>query len=212
MSKKKLIAAGVLILVITSFYFLNIPFLFDSPGAKTEEQEPLSAIEESISTKIIEKLQEKYVGVDVKTTSNQELVIQVVGDEEYYNSVKRDMECIARSVIEKSVLKDYIVVFKRWDLIGHADEIINREHHLILQTLMKGLKNYYVVDHISSDTQQIITVHTSIIESDIKAHKVATDIEEKAKEILHSNELNSLSSIDLYKKIKIVNTNGIVIN
>ncbi|MGN7478614.1 hypothetical protein ACTHOQ_12230 [Solibacillus silvestris] len=210
MSKRILITAGIFIVGITSFNLLNNPFLFDSSREKVEELESLNTIEESILKKLMVKLHKKYVGVDVKTTPNKELVIQVVGDEGYLKSVKMDMEFIAEGVIKNTVLEDYIVVFERWDWIGDTDEMINKEHQFILKTLMKGLRNYQVVDQISIDTQQIIIVHTSIKDSDKNARKVALEIEEKANEILHSEELNSVSNSKTFKiKVKM---NGKVIN
>ena len=210
MSKRILITAGIFIVGITSFNLLNIPFLFDSSKEKIEELEPLNTIEDSILKKLMVKLHKKYVVVDVKTTPNKELVIQVVGDEKYLKSVQIDIEFIAKGVIKNTELEDYIIVFERWDWIGDTDEIINKEHQLILKMLMKGLRNYQVVDHISIDTQQIIIVHTSIKDLDKNARKVALEIEEKANEILHSEKLNSVSNIDTYKfKVKM---NGKVIN
>lgn len=210
MSKRILITAGIFIVGITSINLLNSPFLFDSSREEIEEKEPLNTIEDSIVKKLMVKLHKKYVGVDVKTTSNKELVIHVVGDEEYLKSVQIDMEFIAKGVIKDTELEDYIVVFKRWDWIGNTDEIINKEHQLILKTLMKDLRNYQIVDHISIDTHQFIIVHTSIKVLDKNARKVALDIEEKANEILQSGKLNSVSNIDSYKiKVKM---NGKVIN
>lgn len=210
MSKRILITAGIFIVGITSINLLNSPFLFDSSREEIEEKEPLNTIEDSIVKKLMVKLHKKYVGVDVKTTSNKELVIHVVGDEEYLKSVQIDMEFIAKGVIKDTELEDYIVVFKRWDWIGNTDEIINKEHQLILKTLMKDLRNYQIVDHISIDTHQFIIVHTSIKDLDKNARKVALDIEEKANEILQSGKLNSVSNIDSYKiKVKM---NGKVIN
>lgn len=210
MSKRILITAGIFIVGITSINLINSPFLFDSSREEIEEKEPLNTIEDSIVKKLMVKLHKKYVGVDVKTTSNKELVIHVVGDEEYLKSVQIDMEFIAKGVIKDTELEDYIVVFKRWDWIGNTDEIINKEHQLILKTLMKDLRNYQIVEHISIDTHQFIIVHTSIKVLDKNARKVVLDIEEKANEILQSGKLNSVSNIDSYKiKVKM---NGKVIN
>ena len=211
MSKKIWIAAGILILGITSLNLLNPPFVFET---HIENQEPLVMIEESTLNKVIEKLHEKYMGVDVKTTSNKELVLQVVGDEEYFNSVKKDMEYLVRSIIKSSILKDYIVVFERWDLIGDTSEIFNKELQLVLQILMNGLKDYKEIKYLStkSESQQsVITIHTSIKGSDKNTHKIVMEIEQKVNDILNSKELNSLSNIDSYS-IKIVNTEGLEIN
>ena len=99
-----------------------------------------------------EKLHEKYVGVDVKTTTEKELVLQVVANETYFNSVKKDMEAIAKSVIKTSALKDYTVVFKRWDFIDKDF------HHLIVTLENK----YEVFESITTDNVSTIIILTSL--------------------------------------------------
>ncbi len=211
MSKRILMVAGILIMGIAPFSLLNMPLVFNNPVANKEEQKSLLSLEESTLKMVIEKLQEKYVGVDVKATSNKELMIQVVGDEEYLNSVKKDMENITINVIKSSILKDYTVIFERWDLIGGSDKIFNKELHIV-KTLMKGLRDYGVIDNIGIKYQEIsITIRTSIKGSDKNANKLAMEIEESANEILQSKELKSLSNIDSYK-IKIMNNKGKEIN
>ncbi|KGR76389.1 hypothetical protein [Ureibacillus sinduriensis] len=211
MFKKIMMVAGIFIMGIASLILLSMPLAFNTPIVNKEEQKPLLTQEESTLKMVIEKLQEKYVGVDVKTTSNKELMIHVVGDEEYLNSVKRDMEYIARSIIKSSILKEYSIVFKRWDLIGGSDKIPNKELDII-KTLMKGLRDYDVIDNISIYYQETtITIRTSIKSSNENANKLAMKIEESANEILQSNELKSLSNIDSYK-IEIMNTRGKEIN
>ena len=158
--------------------------------------EPLVTIEESTLNKVIEKLHEKYVGVDVKITSNKELVIQVVGDEEYFNFVEKDIESLERSIIKGSILEDYKVVYERWDLIGDTSEIFNKEKelHLLVQTLMNGLKDYQEIKHISSgfrSPKSIIIIHISIKDSDKNKHKIAMEIEQKVKDIFNSEELRN---------------------
>lgn len=205
MSKRILMVTGILIMGIASFGLLNMPLAFNTPVGNKEELPPL---EEPTLKKVIEKLQEKYVGVNVKKTSNKELMIQVVGDEQYLNSVKKDIE---RSVIRDSELKEYKVVIERWDLIGGSDEIPNKELHII-KTLMAGLKDYEVIDNIRTHYQETsITIHTSIKGSDKNAKKLAIEIEQSANQILQSKELKSVSKIDSYK-IKIMNTKGEEIN
>ncbi len=64
-----------------------------------------------------EQLHGIYVGIDVKTTSDKELVIQFVGDEEYFYSVKKDLERVIDKVIKTPALSEYTVVFHRWEFI-----------------------------------------------------------------------------------------------
>jgi DNA polymerase/3'-5' exonuclease PolX len=212
MLKRILIIAGILIVGITSFSLLNKPLEVDTAVANKEEQEPLVTKEEATLKMVKEKLNEKY-GVDVKTTLKKELVIQVVGDEEYFNSVKKDIESIAKSVIKTSTLKDYSVVFERWDLFKMPEEFKKEQKELLHlgKTLMEGLKGYGVIGDIGLLYQKSITIQTSFKASDKDAHKLAIEIEETVNEILHSKELNSVSRIDSYEII-ILNTNGKVVN
>ncbi|MBK3493703.1 hypothetical protein JFL43_02285 [Viridibacillus sp. YIM B01967] len=217
MLQRILIIAGILIVGIASFSLLNKPLEVDTPVANKEEQEPLVTKGEllNISTlkRVSEKLHEKYVGVGVKTTSKKELVLQVVGDEEYFNSVKKDIESIAKSVIKTSTLKEYTVVFERWEFSSITDENknIHKELHHLTSTLMEGLVVYDVIGDINTDYQKSITIQTSIKGSDKDAPKLAMAIEETVNEILHSKELDSVSHIASYE-IKILNTDGKVVN
>lgn len=215
MLKRILIIAGILIVGITSFSLLYKSLDVDTVGANKVEQKLFVIKEElNISTlKVKEKLNEKYVVVDVKTTSKKELVIQVVGNEKYFNSVKKDMESIVKSVIKTSTLNDYSIVFERWDLFKLPEEveIRNKELSHLTSTLIQGLKDYDVVGNIGTHYQKSITIHTSIKGSVKNAQELAMEIEETVNEILQSKELNSVSRIDSYE-IKILNTNGKVVN
>ena len=195
MLKSRLIIAGILIVVIASFSLLNKPLEVDTAVANIEEQKPSFTREEELlmSTlkSVSEKLHEKYEGVVVKI-SKKELVIQVEGDEEYFNSVKKDMESIAKSVIKSSTLKDYTVVAERLDLpiVTEDVEKIHKELLHLTSTLMAGLKNYDVIGDIEIDYQKSITIQTSMNGLDKDTHKLAREIEETVNEILHSKELS----------------------
>ena len=212
MIKKILIIAGILLVGIASFSLLNKTLEIDSSIANKEEHEPLITKEEELLKKVKEKLAEKYV-IDIKTTSKKELLIQVVGDEKYFNSVKKDMESIAKTVIKTSTIKDYTVVFERWDLFKMPEEFKKEQKEILHlgKTIMEGLKDYDVIRNIGTHYQKSITIHTSIKSSDKDAHKLAMEIEETVNEILHSKELNSVSHIDSYE-IKILNVKGKVTN
>lgn len=212
MLKSRLIIAGILIVVIASFSLLNKPLEVDTAVANIEEQKPSFTREEELlmSTlkSVSEKLHEKYEGVVVKI-SKKELVIQVEGNEEYFNSVKKDMESIAKSVIKSSTLKDYTVVAERLDLpiVTEDVEKIHKELLHLTSTLMAGLKNYDVIGDVEIEYQKSITIQTSMNGLDKDTHKLAREIEETVNEILHSKELISVSHIDSYE-IKILNTKG----
>ena len=216
MLKRILTISGFLIAGIVSFNLLNKSFEVDSAVANKEQQELLVTKEElNIPTlkMVKEKLNEKYVVVDVKTTSKKELVIQVVGDEEYFNTVKKEVESIVKSVIKTSTIKDYSVVLERWDLFKMPEEFKKEQKELLRlgKTLMEGLKDYGEIDDVGFHYQKSITIQTSIKQSDKYAHKLVIEIEETVNEILHSNELNFGSRIDSYE-IKILNTHGKVVN
>lgn len=212
MLKRRLIIAGILIVVIASFSLLDKPLEVDTAVANKEEQKPLFTRDEelNISTlqRVTEKLHEKYEGVVVKTTSKNEMVIQVEGSEEYFNSVKKDMESIAKSVIKSTTLKDYKVVVEKLDLSIVTEDVekIHKELLHLMSTLKEGLKNYDVIGDIEIEYQKSITFQTSMNDLDKDTHKLAREIEEIVNEILHSKEL-MVSHIDSYE-IKILNTKG----
>ena len=107
--------------------------------------------------RVTEKIHEKYEGVVVNTTSKKELMIQVKENEEYFNSVKKDMESIAKSVIKSSALKDYTVVVERLDLSIVTEDVekIHKELLHLTSTLMEGLKNYDVIGDIEIELSKI---------------------------------------------------------
>lgn len=214
MLKRILIIAGILIVGIASFSLLNQPLEVDTSISTKEKQEPLATKEEvlNITTlkRVSEKLHEKYEGFVVKMTSKKELVIQVEANEEYFNSVKKDMGSIAKGIIKSSTLKDYTVVVERLDLSIITEEVKNRQKELshLTSTLMEGLKDYDIIENINTDYQKSITIHTSIKTLDKDTY---TGLEEKINEILHSKKLNSVSHIDSYE-IKILNNKGKEVN
>ena len=185
MLKKIWILAAIFLVGFASFNLLNKPV--EEDDAVAYQEDPSIAI-------LREKLHEKYVGVDVKTTDEKELVLQVVANEAYFNSVKKDMEAIAKSVMKTSALKDYTVVFKRWDFIDKDF------HHLIVTLENK----YEVFESITIDNVSTIIIQTSIKGSDKDAQKLAKEIEETVNEILQSK--------DVAYEIKILNTDGEVVN
>lgn len=85
-----------LLVVIISLLTLFDKIKIDNKSETTKEGQPLITNEELSLSRLKDKLLEKYVGIDVKTTAEKELVIQVVGEEDYFQSVKKDMESIAK--------------------------------------------------------------------------------------------------------------------
>ena len=185
MLKKIWILAAIFLVGLASFNLLNKPI--EEDNAIAYQEDPSIAI-------LREKLHEKYVGVDVKTTAEKELVLQIVANEAYFNSVKKDMETITKSVIKNSALKDYAIVFKRWDFI-------DKDLHRLIVTLAN---KYEVFENITTDNATTITIQTSIKGSDKDAQKLAMEMEETANGILQSK--------DVAYEIKILNTKGEVVN
>ncbi|MEK3953766.1 hypothetical protein [Psychrobacillus sp. FSL K6-1464] len=223
MLKRLLINTGILIVGIGSFSLLNKPSEVDTAIANKEEPVPFSTKENELHfstlNEVTENVHEKYDKLEfgVKTTSKKEFKIQVKENEEYFNSVKKDIESIAKNVIKSSALKDYTVVVERMDLsfVTVDTENINKELSDIALTLMEGLKDYDVYENLNTEyqneDQKSISIQTSIKGSGKDAHKLAMEIEEAVNEILHSKELNSVSNIDSYE-IKILNAKGKVVN
>lgn len=195
MLKKIWILAAILLVGLASFNLLNKP---------TEEDNAVAYQEDPSIAILREKLHEKYVGVDVKTTAEKELVLQVVANEAYFDSVKKDMEAITKSVIQTSALKDYTVVFKRWDNIRKINSSIDKDLHHLIDALMGGLEKYEVFESIITENASTITIQTSIKGSDKDAQKLAMEIEKTVNEILQSK--------DVAYEIKILNTKGKAVN
>ena len=220
MLKRVIIIAGILIVGIASTSLLNKLLEVDTAVANIEEQKPSFTKEEELNIStlktVTEKIHEKYDDLEFAVSSNSEieLKIQVQENEEYFNSVKKDIESIAKSEIKSSTLKNYTVVVERMDLLSLISEEGKNSHkelqHLT-STLMEGLKDYDVIGNINTDYQKSITIHTSIKGSDKDGHKLAMEIEETINEILHSKELDSVPHIDSYE-IKILNAKGEVVN
>ncbi|WP_431026697.1 hypothetical protein [Lysinibacillus sp. LZ02] len=199
MLKKIWMIVAILIVGIALFVLLN------------KDLVPKEELHTTTLAMVKEKLHEKYVGVDVKITSKKELVIQVVGDEQYVDSVKKDMASIAKRVLQNTTLKDYTIVFERWEFINDENKMINKELHHLTATLMEGLKVYDIFENITIENQSTIIIQTSINSSDLEAQQLAMEVERTVHDILHSKELNSLSNTISYE-IKILNAKGKVIN
>lgn len=178
-----------------------------------EMQQSFITKEQLSIAKLKEKLREIYVGVDVKTTPKKQLVLQVVADEDYFNLVKKDMEPIAKSVMETSPFKDYTVIFERWEFTSEQDDkkLIDKELSNFLKAIVVGLQEFDVFKNITTDHHTFITVQTSIIGSEKNAQKVALEMEEIIYGILRSQEKNEVTPINEYK-VKVMNSQGEVLN
>lgn len=179
----------------------------------TDKQTLSLTEEEIILDSIIEKIQEKYVGVDLKITPNKELIIQIVGDEEYFQSTQKDIGNIVRSNIKDSILNDYIIFYQRWNTNNEAIEFNKKmEMNQVLLAIMHDLSDYEEhIQDIRFDFQQsVFIIQTSINSSDKDAQNIAMGIEQKVHDIITS-DFHTLSIIDSYN-IRILNDKGIKLN
>ena len=194
--------------------FSLVAKLMEVESTENKEVQQSFITKEQLSiAKLKEKLREIYVGVDVKTTPKKQLVLQVVADEDYFNLVKKDMEPIAKSVMETSPFKDYTVIFERWEFTSEQDDkkLIDKELSNFLKAIVVGLQEFDVFKNITTDHHTFITVQTSIIGSEKNAQKVALEMEEIIYGILRSQEKNEVTPINDYK-VKVVNSQGEVLN
>ena len=81
------------------------------------ENTPVVSKEAEAISHLKEALHHIYIGIDVKVTSDKELVIQFAGDEEYFRSVQKDLEGITEKVMKTSAIGDYPIVFQRFDFV-----------------------------------------------------------------------------------------------
>ncbi len=212
MFKRKWIFVGILTMAVAIFSLVAKLMEVESTENKEVQQSFITKEQLSIA-KLKEKLREIYVGVDVKTTPKKQLVLQVVADEDYFNLVKKDMEPIAKSVMETSPFKDYTVIFERWEFTSEQDDkkLIDKELSNFLKAIVVGLQEFDVFKNITTDHHTFITVQTSIIGSEKNAQKVALEMEEIIYGILRSQEKNEGTPINEYK-VKVVNSQGEVLN
>jgi hypothetical protein len=218
MKKRILIIVGILIVGISSFILLNKLLESDSAVANKEKQESSFTKEEkltqSIFDSISEKIHEKYEGLlfSVDVNSKKTLKVQLIENEDYFNSVKGDIESIAKSEIKSSILKDYTVIVMSSPYLTEEQQKINDELLLITKPLNEGLKaDYEVFKNITTSSEKSITIYTSIKGTGKNAQKLAMEIEETINKILQSKELKSVPQIDSYE-IKILNAKGKVVN
>lgn len=208
MLRRKGIIAGMVILVMATCSFVIKIFIDDRSDNKAQ-QEFIATKEETSIVTLKEKLNEQYVGVDVKTTAKKELVLQVVADEERFNFVKKEIEPIAKSVMATSFLKDYTIVFERWELtsVNNKNIQIDKELSSFFKMIVEGLKEFEAFKSISTDHQSFITIQTSISGSGKEAQQIALAMEEAVNEVLHSEERKAVPSKKIYA-IKVVNSQG----
>ncbi|WP_338651500.1 hypothetical protein [Lysinibacillus sp. Y5S-8] len=192
-----------LLVVIISLLILFDKLKIDNKSEATKEGQPLITNEELSLARLKDKLLEKYVGIDVKTTAEKELVIQVVGEEDYFQSVKKDMESIAKNVIKTSTLKDYPIVFERWEFTSLLDDnkVLGADINLLMEDLITGLEAFDVYKYLVIENRTTITIQTTIKSATHEDLQLAMRMEQAIKKILQTNASPNQSYV-----INILNT------
>ncbi|WP_155591624.1 hypothetical protein [Lysinibacillus cavernae] len=184
-------------LVIISVIILFDKLVEDNISEENKEAQPLITNEELTLSRLKDKLLEKYIGIDVKTTEEKELVIQVVGEEDYFQSVKKEMESIAKSATKSSTLKDYPIVFERWEFTSLLDgnKMMGSDINLLIEDLIKGLQAFDVYEYLVIENRTTITIQTTIKGSNSEALKLATRMEETINKIVQTNAFQNQSYV-----------------
>lgn len=174
-----------LMLVIIAIIILFNKYVDGKPLEANIEKGPIITKEELSLSLLKDKLLEKYVGIDVKTTAEKELVIQIVGGEEYVQSVKTDMEAIAKSAIKTSALKDYPIFFERWEFTSLLDgnKAMGNDINLLIEDLIKGLQSFDVYEYLILENRTTITIQTTIKGDNAEALQLATKMEGAVKKL-----------------------------
>lgn len=87
-----------LMLVIIAIIILFNKYVDGKPVEANIEKGPIITKEELSLSLLKDKLLEKYVGIDVKTTADKELVIQIVGGESMYSRLKKTWRLLLKAL------------------------------------------------------------------------------------------------------------------
>lgn len=196
MVRKFGLVIGLLVVIIAILILFDKLVVDDTSEANKEAQQPITN-EELSRSRLKEKLLEKYVGIDVKTTEEKELVIQVVGTEDYLQTVKHDMESIAKNAIKSSPLKNYPIVFERWEFTSLRDDNkkIGDDINLLMEELITGLEDFDVYEYLVIENRTTITIQTTIKGASHEGIQLALGIEEAIKKIVQANASHNNSYV-----------------
>lgn len=178
-----------LLLVIIAIIILFNKFVDGNIPEGNIEKGPIITKEELSLSLLKDKLLEKYVGIDVKTTAEKELIIQIVGGEEYVQSVKKDIETIVKNTIKTSTLKDYPIVFERWEFTSLIDgnKAMGNDINLLMEDIIKGLQAFDVYEYLILENRTTFTIQTTIKGANDEALQLATKMEDTIKKIVQTN-------------------------
>lgn len=187
MGKRFGLVIGLLVVIISMLILFDI-FAGEKRSEVNIEAQSLITNEELSLARLKDKLLEKYVGIDVKTTEEKQLVIQVVGGEDYFQSIKKDMESLAKNALKTSPLKDYPIVFERWEFTSLLDnnKIMGDDMNLLMEELIAGLEAFDVYEYLVIENQTTITIQTTIKGATNEALALALKMEEAIKKIVQA--------------------------
>ena len=196
MGKRFGLVIGLLVVIISMLILFDI-FAGEKRSEANKEAQSLITNEELSLARLKDKLLEKYVGIDVKTTEEKELVIQVVGGEDYFQSIKKDMESIAKNALKTSPLKDYPIVFERWEFTSLLDnnKIMGDDMNLLMEDLIAGLEAFDVYEYLVIENRTTITIQTTIKGATHEALELALRMEEAIKKIVQAKASQNASYV-----------------
>jgi len=179
---------GLLLVIIVIIILFN-KFVDGNIPEGNIEKGPIITKEELSLSLLKDKLLEKYVGIDIKTSAEKELVIQIVGGEEYVQSVKKDIESIVKNTIKTSTLKDYPIVFERWEFTSLIDgnKAMGNDINLLMEDIIKGLQAFDVYEYLILENRTTFTIQTTIKGANDEALQLATKMEDTIKKIVQTN-------------------------
>ncbi|WP_341299786.1 hypothetical protein MHB44_14750 [Lysinibacillus sp. FSL H8-0500] len=185
MHRRRQIIIGLLLALMV----VGILFAKDKTSKVNREEQSLLMQEEVSQSALQEKLLETYVGIDVKRTEEKELVIQVVGDEEYFLAIKNDLESIAKKAIKDSVLEDYTIVFERWELTSLLDpnKKMDDDTNFLIEALIEGLQAFDVYEYLTLQNRTTIIIQTTIKDVNQDARQLITKMEDTINKIIQAN-------------------------
>ncbi|KPN97002.1 hypothetical protein AO843_01275 [Lysinibacillus sp. ZYM-1] len=188
MVKRMGLVTGLLLVIIAIIILFN-KFVDGNIPEGNIEKGPIITKEELNLSLLKDKLLEKYVGIDVKTSAEKELVIQIVGGEEYVQSVKKDIESIVKNTIKTSTLKDYPIVFERWEFTSLIDgnKAMGNDINLLMEDIIKGLQAFDVYEYLILENRTTFTIQTTIKGANDEALQLATKMEDTIKKIVQTN-------------------------
>ncbi|KOY80923.1 hypothetical protein I6G82_04690 [Lysinibacillus macroides] len=192
--RRRIIIGLFLALMVVVILFIKLSE--DKTSKVNREEQSLLPQEELSQAALQEKLLETYVGIDVKRTEKKELVIQVVGDAEYFLSIKNDLESIAKQAIKDTVLEDYTIVFERWELTSLLDpnKKMDDDTNFLIEALIEGLQAFDVYEYLTLKNRTTIIIQTTIKDVNQEARRLITKMEDTVNKIIQTNTSHN----DLY--------------